>query len=107
MIDDNCSRNAKKVLATAMPFWGTQVKATKPFPLTLLCSKIPTNANKINKVSSLFCRYLRLELLEGIVAFHCGRFEAAEKLLRSAHTKYNQVFTTMFFSNIKCGIGIK
>ncbi|KAF3782793.1 NEDD8 ultimate buster 1 [Nymphaea thermarum] len=34
--------------------------------------------------------YLRLELLEGVVAYHCGRFEESRKALASAQAKYLQ-----------------
>lgn len=35
--------------------------------------------------------YLRLELLEGVVAFHTGLFEAAKRFMVSAQSKYNQL----------------
>ncbi|XXG59113.1 hypothetical protein AAC387_Pa04g1251 [Persea americana] len=35
--------------------------------------------------------YLRLELLEGVVAYHCGRFEQSQKSLTSAQAKYLQL----------------
>eukprot|EP00250_Pteridium_aquilinum_P008039 c17618_g1_i1 orf=121-1794(+) len=35
--------------------------------------------------------YLRLELLEGVVAFHTGLFEAAKRSMVSAQSKYNQL----------------
>lgn len=35
--------------------------------------------------------YVRLELLEGVAAFHSGRLEAAKKCLVSAQSKYNQL----------------
>ncbi|CAN6449935.1 unnamed protein product [Victoria cruziana] len=34
--------------------------------------------------------YLRLELLEGVVAYHCGRYEESRKTLASAQAKYLQ-----------------
>jgi len=36
-------------------------------------------------------RYLRLELLEGVVAYHSGNHEEARKALNSAQSKFNQV----------------
>lgn len=35
--------------------------------------------------------YVRLELLEGVVAFHTGLFEAAKRSMVSAQSKYNQL----------------
>ncbi|RWW28125.1 hypothetical protein BHE74_00006017 [Ensete ventricosum] len=35
--------------------------------------------------------YLRLELLEGVVAYHSGKYEEARKALSSAQAKYMQV----------------
>lgn len=39
----------------------------------------------------LIARYLRLELLEGVVAYHTGQFDKALNALKSAHTKFLQV----------------
>lgn len=36
-------------------------------------------------------RHLRLELLEGVVAYHCGQFEKSRKVLTSAQEKFTQV----------------
>jgi hypothetical protein len=35
--------------------------------------------------------YVRLELLEGVIAFHVGDYEAAKQSLASAHSKYKQL----------------
>lgn len=39
----------------------------------------------------LLCRYLRLELLEGIVAYHNGQFEQSRVSLTSAEDRYSKV----------------
>jgi hypothetical protein len=39
----------------------------------------------------LIDRYLRLELLEGVVAYHTGQNDKALNALKSAHAKFLQV----------------
>ena len=37
------------------------------------------------------CRHMRLELLEGVVAYHNGQFDKSRKALTSAQAKFSQV----------------
>jgi hypothetical protein len=44
-----------------------------------------------NSILLFLCRYLRLELLEGVVAYHSGQFDKSRKFLASAQEKFFQV----------------
>ena len=39
----------------------------------------------------LMCRHLRLELLEGVVAYHTGQLDKSRDALSAAQAKYLQV----------------
>jgi len=41
-------------------------------------------------------RYTRLELLEGVVAYHTGLLEESFKALTTAQAKYQQLFSPNF-----------
>lgn len=43
------------------------------------------------------CRYLRMELLEGVVAYHSGHFDESRKALTSAQAKFFQVIMNELF----------
>lgn len=54
-------------------------------------------AEESTLVTLLFshCRYLRLELLEGVVAYHSGQVDKSRKVLTSAQEKFTQVITRL------------
>lgn len=52
-------------------------------------------ADVLLRWDNLLCSYVRLELLEGVVAYHSGRSEAARQSLTSAQQKFQQVITSM------------
>lgn len=51
-------------------------------------------------ISTLY-RHLRLELLEGVVAYHSGQIEKSRKSLTSAQAKFLQVSLSFFFLLVK------
>lgn len=46
---------------------------------------------------SYFCRHLRMELLEGVVAYHSGQFDKSRKALTSAQAKFFQVIMNKLY----------
>lgn len=76
-----------------------------------LCGFLSRSLNRLacllKKILNVFLstRYLRLELLEGVVAYHSGHFEQSQKSLTSAQAKYLQVrgcflFNTTWWKNL-------
>ncbi|WOK91620.1 hypothetical protein Cni_G00311 [Canna indica] len=51
--------------------------------------------------------YVRLELLEGVVAYHCGNFKEARKSLSSAQAKYTQLQIPDEALSLLLGMGYK
>ncbi|URE49309.1 UBA [Musa troglodytarum] len=51
--------------------------------------------------------YLRMELLEGVVAYHCGNFKEARKALSSAQVKYVQLQVPDEALSMLMGMGYK
>jgi hypothetical protein len=46
-------------------------------------------------------RYLRLEVLEGLVAFHTGDVEGADKILARAHNKWKSLQVRRFVKKVR------